>query len=287
MFTKALIATDLSAASFAVIRGARCLQSLGVKECLLVQCLNMQDVYYPVLEAIREHLDTNLSEQQQILEEFGFKVTKKMVLGYAKTEINRLASERDCQVIVVGTQGQSLVGTFLLGGVAAAVIHHATLPVLLIPVRKGNQKDTPEAQVSDGHILRHVLFPTDFSDFAKRAFTCLIEIANQETEKITLFHVQDRIRIEPHLTYRLDEFNQVDENRLTAMRSDLNTRVHVAIKTVFGHPSVEILNEIEEGNVSMVVMGSRGRGFVGEVFLGSVSHNVARKSPVPVLIITQ
>jgi len=35
----------------------------------------------------------------------------------------------------------------------------------------------------------------------------------------------------------------------------------------------------------MVVMGSQGRGFIGEVFLGSVSHTVTRHSKVPLLLI--
>jgi nucleotide-binding universal stress UspA family protein len=34
-----------------------------------------------------------------------------------------------------------------------------------------------------------------------------------------------------------------------------------------------------------VVMGSQGRGFLAEVFLGSVSHQVVRRSPVPVLLV--
>ena len=44
----------------------------------------------------------------------------------------------------------------------------------------------------------------------------------------------------------------------------------------FGSPSVETLKTIQELSVSLVVMGSQGRGFVPELFLGSVSHNVAR-----------
>ncbi|MCA1785684.1 MAG: universal stress protein [Desulfobacteraceae bacterium] len=32
-------------------------------------------------------------------------------------------------------------------------------------------------------------------------------------------------------------------------------------------------------------MGTQGRGFLGEFFLGSVSHNVARHSVAPVLLV--
>ena len=35
----------------------------------------------------------------------------------------------------------------------------------------------------------------------------------------------------------------------------------------------------------MVVMGTQGRGFFGELLLGSVSHAVARQATVPVLLV--
>jgi nucleotide-binding universal stress UspA family protein len=45
------------------------------------------------------------------------------------------------------------------------------------------------------------------------------------------------------------------------------------------------LKTIQELSVSLVVMGSQGRGFVPELFLGSVSHNVARHGDASVLLI--
>ena len=53
----------------------------------------------------------------------------------------------------------------------------------------------------------------------------------------------------------------------------------------YGSPSSEILKSVKELSAQMVVMGSQGRGFVNEFFLGSVSHNIARQSPVHVLLI--
>ncbi|MBW6509160.1 MAG: universal stress protein [Desulfuromonadales bacterium] len=50
-------------------------------------------------------------------------------------------------------------------------------------------------------------------------------------------------------------------------------------------PHEEICRLIKEHGGQMVVMGTQGRGFVREFFLGSVSHNVVRHSPVPVLLI--
>jgi len=59
--------------------------------------------------------------------------------------------------------------------------------------------------------------------------------------------------------------------------------VHVNIP--YGNPTSEILKELEKRDYSLVVMGSQGRGFIQEVFLGSVSHNIARNAPVSVLLV--
>lgn len=57
------------------------------------------------------------------------------------------------------------------------------------------------------------------------------------------------------------------------------------MKIPYGNPTTEILDEITAGKYSLVVIGSQGRGFIREVFLGSVSHNITRHAAVSVLLI--
>lgn len=51
-----------------------------------------------------------------------------------------------------------------------------------------------------------------------------------------------------------------------------------------GRPAKTIVEHAVEGGYDLIIMGSRGRSGLTELFLGSVSHNVVQHSPVPVLI---
>jgi len=52
-----------------------------------------------------------------------------------------------------------------------------------------------------------------------------------------------------------------------------------------GRPGQTILDRLHAGHHDLVVMGSRGRGEVRAVLLGSVSHQVLNASPAAVLIV--
>ena len=52
-----------------------------------------------------------------------------------------------------------------------------------------------------------------------------------------------------------------------------------------GRPATRILRQLKEGRHDLVVMGSRGRGEVRSLLLGSVSHEVLNASPAATLVV--
>jgi len=287
MFSKILVATDLSAASYAVTQCATGFRSLGAKECILLQCLNLSEAASAAVAQQKGILERSLLDQKAILEKSGLKVHAEVVTGNAAIEINRIAREREVSLVVVGSHGHTLAGELLLGGVANAVIHHAVKPVLVVRVERKPATGEVCVKGETCDFVRHVLFPTDFSDHADHAFQRVKHLVASGAREVTLLHVQDKNRIDPHLMHRLEEFNRLDRIRLAEMKDALAKSGSATIhdEVCFGHPVQEILHRIESKGITLVVMGSQGRGFISEVFLGSVSHNIARHSPAPVMLV--
>lgn len=286
MFNRFIVATDLSSASFALVCCLGGLKKFGAKQCLLLQCISLQEAASTALSYTTENLKVPLREQKELLEKQGFAVEARTVPGFAKQEINRVAAEEDYSLIVVGSQGQSLIGETLLGGVASAVINTARKPVLVMPI-KVKPGEENACHVKRSVFSAHVLFPTDFSMNADHAFSYIEKMSVAGTRRITLMHVQDKALIEAHLGHLLEEFNQIDRDRLEKLKDAIEQKsaAEVDIELCYGSPFTEINRVINERDVQLVVMGSQGRGFVKELFLGSVGRNIARHSDAPVLLI--
>ena len=105
--------------------------------------------------------------------------------------------------------------------------------------------------------------------------------------EVTLYHAQDKARIEPHLKDKLEEFNRVDAERLERLGKDLTgagaRKVHKAIE--YGRPAKLLVEKANSGAYSLLVMGNQGRGYLAEAFLGRVAHHVVHHADIPVLLV--
>ncbi|MCE5201254.1 MAG: universal stress protein [Synergistaceae bacterium] len=291
MLKNFIVATDLSKDSYVLVCCVGGLKVFGAERCLLLQFRSVDDVVEFSRACATETFskyDHILEEQKKTLEKQGYTVETRVLSGFPANEINKIAVEEDYSVIVVGARRSSSTGEVFFSSLANDLIHIAEKPVLLSRSKKQGAAGLLCCSETLGcEVGNHVLYPTDFSENADLAFTSLLDMAADRARKITLLHVQDKTRISPYLENRIEEFNKIDRARLEGMKKMIQEKgkAEVDIVIKYGNPSVEILDTAKELDVDMVVMGSQGRGFVKEFFLGSVSYNTARFSPSSVLLI--
>lgn len=286
MFTKILVATDLSEASDRVIACLQQLRRLGAHNAILFHALGLK--YVGGLDHLLTPLiEPRLLAQKAMLESQGFDTTIEIAAGLPEQEIYRIAKEKGISLIVVGSHGTSMIREVTLGSVALRIIRKMVFPVLLVPLNIKEENDARRCEVARSDFLNNILYPTDFSDTAERAFAYVEKIVEGGARRVTLLHVQDKVRIEKYLRERVEEFDRTDRERLNRLKAKLMDKgaTDVLIEIPYGSPTQEILRKIRSEDFSWIIMGSQGRGFIPEIFIGSVSHNVIEQAALPTLLV--
>ncbi|MHB8076472.1 universal stress protein [Desulfosporosinus fructosivorans] len=140
-------------------------------------------------------------------------------------------------------------------------------------------------------MFKNILVPTDASESAHRALMMALEIAKEFGSQIVLLHV---VYTPEALGYTLssgisvpqEEISIYGREALTAALAGIDAgNVPLNKKLIPGHPGIVILEEIESGQMDLVVMGNRGYGSIAGSLLGSVSQRVLSKAKCPVMIV--
>ena len=131
------------------------------------------------------------------------------------------------------------------------------------------------------HMFKRILFPTDFSDYARRVMDCIADLPG--VEEVVIVHI-------------------VGTNKPVSLRSDMvssaRTRIEAkaALLKNLGIPSVksEVLvfesaatgidDAANRNSSDLIVMGARGKSIIKGLHLGSVTHRVLRESKKNLLI---
>jgi nucleotide-binding universal stress UspA family protein len=147
--------------------------------------------------------------------------------------------------------------------------------------------------------IARILVPIDFSSDSRGAMEFAAEIARALRAEVTLLHVWN----ERDKTTELEEWWATlseSERAAHSLASVIETSRHgplnelavelhrlgvssVETRLEFGAPAPVILKLASSYN--LVVIGSHGRSGVKEMFVGSVAERIARRSPVPVLVV--
>lgn len=284
MYSKVLLAVDVSEVARLLVGHLPNLLKVGLKEVVLVHVVNIREVG-DFSEKLQEYDRKFLENQKKRLERRGIKVKVKVPIGLPSSEINKIADAEKVSLIVIGSHGKSLLKEMLLGDTGEQIVRSARKPVLIMKV---NVKEEKGCDLYCKNIFKSILYPTDFSNDAEKVLPYIKKAVVAGCKKVVLLHVQEEQKIKPHLENRLEEFNKIDLDRLNRIKKELLALGVKNVKTIvkLGKVIPIILKVSEAEHVCLIALGARGRSLFGEIFIGSVANNVARHAKVPVLFVT-
>lgn len=274
---RALCATDLSAASDAAIENETCLECLGR---IGIDMIHLVTVVPANVHSGMPGVDFDDRRQQgldryrKVIEAEGFGVETHVVRGTPYRRINGLAETVQADISVVGSRGQSPLENRIIGSTARNLARTTVVPLLVNRVERA----TDEPEVLREQLFQRLLFATDFSEHASRAFDALSYL-RYATEEATLVHVRSP----------KDESVDADRNPRERLAECASTLEHWDIETQIeirhGDPADEILAVEAEVTPSTILVGSKGQSRIRRLLLGSVSEEIVAQAAGNVFVV--
>lgn len=194
--------------------------------------------------------------------------------GVPVDELARASATAD--LLVIGTNKTGVLAGTVFGTLPLRLAAHARCPVVVVPVNW---------QARGGHIVVGMendvtaLVAVDFAAREAERYKLPLDIVHAWTIPAT-------VAVEYGAVLPYEEIRDAHARIL----SGATRRVRDA------HPALHIAEVLEQGTAasvlvnasqtaSLVVVGTHGRGAVGSLFLGSVSHDVLMNLPCPVAVV--
>jgi len=136
--------------------------------------------------------------------------------------------------------------------------------------------------------VKNILFATDFSQAADAAAPIAIQIARRYGAKVYGVHVNG---FDDYTVAAPNAWAAMAEAAVKATKEDaerLNERLQgIEHEVVIGEGNIwEVMsNLIEQKEIDLIVLGTRGRTGLEKVIFGSVAEQILRQSPCPVLTV--
>jgi len=296
MFKKVLFPTKFEEFSLEVLRSVSCLQGAGLEEVVLLHVIDTDSLYTDVdwgvvlnLELLVDAANRRLDQYAEFLRSEGLESTIRVTKGRLIPEIVRVATEEKVSLIVAGRQKRGILGELFLGSATHGIIRKSKMPVLVAKYHTVKEVSGQVREFFCTNMFRKILYPTDWSPYAQRAKDYLRPLQQVGAMEVVAVHCTEDWFTE--MEYVTDtvraEFQKENEEKLKALETELS-EWGFKVKTFLfdrGRTYQDIVDLASEEDVSLIVMGTHGRGFIQETLWGSVSQRVAEYSEKPVLVV--
>jgi len=140
--------------------------------------------------------------------------------------------------------------------------------------------------------IKKILFPTDFSEAAEKAFQYALFLADSHDAELTILHVVDQLHGFDRYEILVSTPQEIVERMVEHAHHDLQVMVKRAKDTVAAKEIVRegktwdvICKTATEENADIIVIASQGRTGLSNALIGSVAERVVRHASCPVLVV--
>lgn len=204
-------------------------------------------------------------------------VALELVVVEADPTSALLAHAETASLLVVGCRGAGPLSRGLLGSVSAGCLHHAAVPVMVVP--------RSAVSSHDRFLRRRVLVALDGSPASlsalswaagqARAWDCsLVPVV------VSPSSLRGPVGMAGLLRGPQDSLELLVERQVKGA-GGAGLIVHPRV--LVGDPSAKLLDLLEPDD--LMVVGSRGHGALTSLLLGSTSLSVAEQAPCPVVVV--
>lgn len=141
----------------------------------------------------------------------------------------------------------------------------------------------------DIETFKKILVPIDDSEHSRHAFRYALGLGKTQNAQVTLLHCYARIPMLIGGSARqslVDEYVKGAEELIAPYVARFRELVgEPAVLIREGRPGDVIVDEAENGDYDLIVMGSRGHSDLGGMLVGSSAHRVLAAAPCPVLVV--
>ncbi len=292
-YQQVLCAIDLSDASDRAIAYGIALAREFQAHLLICHCIDLPapSIYGEAYLAPEEQLNRNIDYAgrwiAERMENCGVAWEPLLVVGHAADEINRVARERSADITLTATRGRRGLKRLLLGSVTERLMRTLPCPLLVIPSGQDNDEAAPCA----GLRFKKIMVGCDFSPDADLAFRNALHMAQEFQAELHLVHIIETPlyteTLKPVFAHRtvspvvIQEFLQSKLDGLVPEEARHWCQPVTALEE--GQPYARLLRYAEEQAIDLIVLGVRGHGLMGTLFVGSTTDRIIRQASCPVL----
>ncbi|HHU66718.1 universal stress protein [Corynebacterium sp.] len=286
-----VVAVDGSPASHNAVRwAANTANKRGIPLRLASSYTMPQFLYAEGMVPPQELFDDLQSETMEKIDEaraVAHEVAPELKIGHTIAEgspIDMLLDmSRDVTMIVMGSRGLGGLSGMVMGSVSAAVVSHASCPVVVV-----REDNTVDESTKYGPVVIGV----DGSDVSAKATEIAFAEADARGAELVAVHTWMDMQVQASLaglSAAQQQWEEVEREQIDMLTERLQPMTdkypNVEVRKVITRDRpVRALVESSEG-AQLLVVGSHGRGGFKGMLLGSTSRALLQSAPCPMMVV--